>query len=233
MNGETVSFEQAYAQTGSPTLEQIRLRAAQLCDRQWIREIESDPTKSRITDAALPHLLSSYQGTTMQLIAGIIGIKAPSLYNHFKSKQDILLAAVEQNQVNCFRSVLLSDSLAETISPAERLRAFTRLFVEWQLANPVSADLTFFLQRKSKTGVEWPANDRTREMFERRRLLVQYVRALVSDLVHDSGDSGSVRALAFGVLQLCFSSVDYPSGDGGDAEAVAQVTQLVNRLVRV
>ena len=53
-------------------------------------------TKERILDAALTLFAENgYNGTSVEQIAGIVGIKAPSLYKHYKGKEDILNALID------------------------------------------------------------------------------------------------------------------------------------------
>ena len=50
-------------------------------------------TKEKILDAALTLFAENgYDGTSVEQIANIVGIKAPSLYKHYKGKEDILNA---------------------------------------------------------------------------------------------------------------------------------------------
>ena len=54
-------------------------------------------TKERIVDEALTLFsLQVYKGTTVKNIADAVGIKDSSIYKHFKSKQEILDAIVDQ-----------------------------------------------------------------------------------------------------------------------------------------
>lgn len=59
--------------------------------------MEQKTTKEKILDAAL-ELFSErgYDGTGVDLIAESAGIKGPSLYRHFSSKEDILSALIEK-----------------------------------------------------------------------------------------------------------------------------------------
>ena len=53
-------------------------------------------TKGRILDAALTLFAENgYDGTSVEQIANIVGIKAPSLYKHYKGKEDILNALID------------------------------------------------------------------------------------------------------------------------------------------
>ncbi len=53
-------------------------------------------TRERILDAALTLFAGNgYDGTSVEQIAGAVGIKAPSLYKHFKGKEDILNSLID------------------------------------------------------------------------------------------------------------------------------------------
>lgn len=53
-------------------------------------------TKDRILDEALTLFSENgYDGTSVEQIAEKVGIKAPSLYKHFKGKEDILNAIID------------------------------------------------------------------------------------------------------------------------------------------
>ncbi len=57
-------------------------------------------TKERILDAALTLFAENgYDGTSVEQIANIVGIKAPSLYKHYKGKEDILNALIDSAEV--------------------------------------------------------------------------------------------------------------------------------------
>ena len=52
-------------------------------------------TKEKILDAALTLFAENgYDGTSVEQIANVVGIKAPSLYKHYKGKEDILNALI-------------------------------------------------------------------------------------------------------------------------------------------
>ena len=57
---------------------------------------EDMSTKEKILDAALTLFAENgYDGTSVEQIANIVGIKAPSLYKHYKGKEDILNAVID------------------------------------------------------------------------------------------------------------------------------------------
>ncbi|MBP3295945.1 MAG: TetR/AcrR family transcriptional regulator, partial [Lachnospiraceae bacterium] len=53
-------------------------------------------TKEKILDAALTLFAENgYDGTSVEQIVNVVGIKAPSLYKHYKGKEDILNALID------------------------------------------------------------------------------------------------------------------------------------------
>ena len=53
-------------------------------------------TKEKILDAALTLFSENgYDGTSVEQIANVVGIKAPSLYKHYRGKEDILNALID------------------------------------------------------------------------------------------------------------------------------------------
>ena len=56
-------------------------------------------TRERILDETLTLFAENgYDGTSVEEIAEKVGIKAPSLYNHFKGKEDILNALIDMTE---------------------------------------------------------------------------------------------------------------------------------------
>ena len=59
--------------------------------------MDKTPTKDRVLDSALTLFADKgYDGVGVDLIAENAGIKGPSLYKHFKGKEDILDALIEK-----------------------------------------------------------------------------------------------------------------------------------------
>jgi AcrR family transcriptional regulator len=100
---------------------------------------ETLPTDARIRAAATELFYErGYHATTVRDIAGLVGIKAGSLYNHFPGKQDILFRI-------CFDTAhLLLDGATARIAEADddveaRLRAFVTWHVEFHAVNRFAA----------------------------------------------------------------------------------------------
>ena len=90
-------------------------------------------TKEKILNAALSLFAEKgYDGTSVEQIAELVGIKAPSLYKHFKGKEDILNALIdiaEERYEENFGSEKhigkIPDSLEEFIQMSLKRTAFT------------------------------------------------------------------------------------------------------------
>jgi AcrR family transcriptional regulator len=81
-----------------------------------------------VQEAALD-LLSErgYHGTTMKLLAGRLGVQAPSLYNHVGSKQEILARIMVAGMERLMGKQ--DEALNSSEDPGEQLRAMTEAHV--------------------------------------------------------------------------------------------------------
>ncbi len=93
---------------------------------------------------AAQHLFATngFEATTMREIAAAVGIRAASLYNHFKSKEDILwdLTATALSDLESSQSEALA-AIPESAEPAQQLRAFVVAHVVFHAVNSEKAAL--------------------------------------------------------------------------------------------
>lgn len=75
-----------------------------------------------------------YGSTSMRDIAKDVGIKPASLYNHFRSKEDILWSIVRRATLDL--ESLQEKAMAELTHPVERLRTFIRTHVKYHADFP-------------------------------------------------------------------------------------------------
>ena len=88
--------------------------------------------RERICEAAIDLFAAKgYHGTSMRDLAGAVGVEAASLYYHFPSKQDILLALFEGIMNEQQR--MLQAALLAARRPSEGLRAVTRSHVLYHI----------------------------------------------------------------------------------------------------
>lgn len=75
----------------------------------------------------------SYSGTSIRDIADELGIRAPSLYTYFESKQEILDGLVQGCMEDMFRT--LQDALARSTDPREQIVRATEEQVRFRIHN--------------------------------------------------------------------------------------------------
>lgn len=86
--------------------------------------MEKIPTKDRILDSALALFSEKgYDGVGVDLIAENAGIKGPSLYKHFKGKEDILNALIDKAERHYEANLGSADKPGKTPSTMEELIA--------------------------------------------------------------------------------------------------------------
>jgi AcrR family transcriptional regulator len=80
---------------------------------------------------------AGFEGTSMRQIASAVGIQPASLYNHYRSKEEILWAIVQRS----LDTILTGQerAFASEASTVERLRAFVRMHIRFHAEENASA----------------------------------------------------------------------------------------------
>ena len=95
-------------------------------------------TRDRLLEAAVQMFGDrGFEATTMRDLAAAVGVKAPAIYNHFSSKEEILGAAVEWALHDFNLHVFGQDGPNEP--PVERLKGIVTRHVLYQLEHPALA----------------------------------------------------------------------------------------------
>ena len=146
---------------------------------QSLRElpVEQWPTRERILRAASRSFAAhGYVGATTREIATAVGIRQPSLYNHFGSKQEIAEGLLEYD----LRAGLafMAPLVAEGGSPAVRIYRYIR----WEIAHCLESP--FDLRSLYNTGLF------DRPEFARWRELLDGYEDSIRDLVRQAVDRG-------------------------------------------
>lgn len=96
------------------------------------------PTKDRILDSALTLFAAKgYDGVGVDLIAENAGIKGPSLYKHFKGKEDILNALIEKVEVYYEANFGSVNNPGQTPSSMDELITLSLNRIEFTLRDPM------------------------------------------------------------------------------------------------
>ncbi|WP_133492457.1 TetR/AcrR family transcriptional regulator [Alcanivorax sp. 24] len=89
-----------------------------------VHGIDDSPRGRLLSAAAQLFRDKGYERTTVRDIAAVVGIQSGSIFHHFKTKEDILFAVMEE--VIHFNTERLRAAIAAEERPVERLRALVR-----------------------------------------------------------------------------------------------------------
>jgi TetR/AcrR family transcriptional regulator, biofilm operon repressor len=148
---------------------------------------ESRDTKHKILDAAIDLFATrGYHESSMRSIASAVGIKAASLYSHFKSKESILAAILAEYKAELTKLRISDSRLAEIVqaySPqtilvegfktirkgvsGPRTEKIMRVLFNEMFKNPIVAEF----------GLDWLKRENLREL-SRTFVLMQKRRAI-------------------------------------------------------
>lgn len=97
-----------------------------------------------------------YAAVSMRAIAQEIGITVGALYNHFKTKQDVLMFILHDHMDNVTRGWIKADDV--NLTPSERLERFVRYHVRFHMEHHEEVFISFMelrsVEAQNFTGVE-------------------------------------------------------------------------------
>lgn len=106
-------------------------------------------TKDRILEEALTLFAENgYDGTGVEQIAEKVGIKAPSLYKHFKGKEDILNALIDNAEARYEESFGSERHLGKLPESREELIRVTMERILFTMRDPLIRKIRRFLVRE-------------------------------------------------------------------------------------
>lgn len=166
-----------------------------------------------------------YRATSMKDIAQALGMRAPSLYNHVASKQDILVAIMN---VAMDRALAALDEALEGVSDvSDQLRRATESLVLDFLRNPAEVTVTNNEVRNLD-----PANRVA--IVAKRDVYAARVRAIIEDGCRAGRfDTTSPQLAAFAVLEMGNGAKSWfrPDGRYSDTSVARQYGEFALRIV--
>lgn len=82
-----------------------------------------------------------YEGVSMRDIAGSVGIRQSAIYNHFPSKQHLLVDLMESHMQRLLDA--MRGAVGKSGTPIERLTAFSRFHVTYHIDQPADVFLAY------------------------------------------------------------------------------------------
>ena len=180
-------------------------------------EPASASARSRdVRDAALELFAArGYHGTTMNDIADALGIRAPSLYNHVRSKHELLRAVMVETTDAVLRE--FEEAVSGIDDPGERLRRAVAAYVLRHARHRREA----IVVNRDVSSLEEPVRS---IVLEKRHRHERAIRALIEEgKARGTFDVASPSLASFAILEMSVSVARWFRDDGpSSAEQVAE-----------
>ena len=143
-------------------------------------------TKKKILDAALTLFAENgYDGTSVEQIAGIVGIKAPSLYKHYKGKEDILNALIDSAEVRYEEMFGSEKNIGKVPQSREEFIKVTMERISFTMRDPIIRKMRKLLVQ------EQFRNERISEVTTRHQL--DGIQRMFAKIIKGMMDEGIVK----------------------------------------
>lgn len=200
-------------------------------DSEAETEARQGQTKYRILDTAIELFADrGFESCGMRDIASAVGIKAPAIYNHYGSKDEVLAAAMEHILGRFFHALL--DPL-EGLETDQWLEGIVREHVRFQLSHRnLSGANDALLNSPGKERALPP--DVYRRITGVERDYIELIRALVQLAAPDTGpDQALMTAFAIAAMGDRVVAWHRPSGNLTVEEVADFTWSLAARMVGV
>lgn len=195
------------------------------------RGIPRSTTRDRLIEAAVELFgTNGFNETSMRDLASEVGIKAPALYNHFRSKEEIFIEAISITLEDFHSAVTKRDD--PTLSGLERLENMVTRHVLYQIDHARIAKANDRL-------IESSALDRlSHEQREAiRSMLRKYLDTMTDVCTHVVRDAGrepkDVRLVALAIGSMCDKVLSWyrPNGKYPKHKIAAHFCRLARSML--
>ena len=185
--------------------------------------------QSRILVAAIALFAErGYENLNMRTLAGWVGLKAPTLYNYYASKEQLLVGAIELGMTDFFSYILNG---IEDVPREARLFEIINRHAGYKMRHRLIARANDRLIDPQFTHMFLP-EDAARHFIGRMDNYRHTVEALVRDYVDDDAPV-SPKVVTLALLSQCDRMAYWynPDGEMTPEQALEQVTILIRRML--
>ncbi len=184
-------------------------------------------TKEKILSAALSLFAENgYNGTSVEQIAEIVGIKAPSLYKHFKGKEDILNSLIdiaeeryEENFGSEKRFGKIPDSLEELIQSSISRTSFT-------ICDPMIRKIRIFLVKEQFRNERLAFINTGHQIDGPKKMYTKIVEGMMEKGLFKQGDAEMMSLEIISPVSLLIAKADRQPG------CEKQIMETIERHIR-
>lgn len=169
-------------------------------------------TRERLLGAAIELFGSKgFDATSMKDIANEVGIKAPAVYNHYKSKEELLAGAVTE-ALSAFNDAIAAADLPMA-SPLERLQSIITAHIMYQINHSRIAQandrlLESGILSKLDSSIRHKVKGMMREHLDRLTMIIEAIPSPATS------SKPEARLTALAVITMCDNVLNWyrPSG---------------------
>lgn len=144
-------------------------------------------TSQRLLIAAIEMFADrGFESTSMRDLASEVGIKAPAIYNHYRSKEDILAAALIWVMEDFGEHVLGPDDPND--AAVNRLKGILERHLSYQINNPV-LNRAYDVLARSGVLVRMERQDAQNEVVRLTRNYIGVVSDLMGKIIKENGEN--------------------------------------------
>ena len=165
-------------------------------------------TKEKIMDAALTLFAENgYDGTSVEQIANIVGIKAPSLYKHYKGKEDILNALIDSAEERYEVMFGSEKNIGEVPQSREEFIKVTMERISFTMRDPIIRKTRMLLVQEQFRNERISEATTRHQLAGRQRMLAKIIKGMMDDgiVVKEDPKLLAVELTAPAVLQIARS----------------------------
>ena len=174
-----------------------------------ISELEEDmSTKEKILDAALTLFAENgYDGTSVEQIASIVGIKAPSLYKHYKGKEDILNALIDSAEARYEEMFGSEKNIGKVPQSREEFIKVTLKRISFTIKDPVIRKTRMLLVQEQFRNERISEATTKHQLDGIQRMFAKIIKGMMDEgiVIDDDPELLAVELTAPAVLQIARS----------------------------
>ena len=165
-------------------------------------------TKEKILDAALTLFAKNgYDGTSVEQIASIVGIKAPSLYKHYKGKEDILNALIDSAEARYEEMFGSEKNIGKVPQSREEFIKVTLKRISFTIKDPVIRKTRMLLVQEQFRNERISEATTKHQLDGIQRMFAKIIKGMMDEgiVIDDDPELLAVELTAPAVLQIARS----------------------------
>ena len=162
-------------------------------------------TKEKILEAALSLFAENgYDGTSVEQIANIVGIKAPSLYKHFKGKEDILNALIDSAEARYEEMFGSEKNIGKIPESREEFIKVTMGRVAFTMHDPIIRKMRMFLVQEQFRSERLSEVTARHQLGGIQRMFAKIIKSMMDEgiVIDDNSELLAVELTAPAVLLI-------------------------------